>query len=136
MKIKTLITYLFFTSLIIGCSAPEDPSKYLSSKASYAELERLVGCDSKYSKDRKIDIFEENYKNHWMTWSGKVVLPEEGETSLNVDRIGTQDLHVEFADGRTGYYLKEDQEITVKFVMKQLGGCWLPYIGKHAILLR
>ena len=54
-----------------------------------------------------------------MTWSGKVILPEEGETSLNVDRIGTQDLHVEFADGRTGYYLKEDQEITVKFVMKQ-----------------
>ena len=135
MKIKNLITYLFFTSLIIGCAA-EDPSNYLSSKVSYAEFERVVGCDSKNSNDRKKDIFEKNFKNHWMTWSGTAILPEEGATSLNVDRQGIQDLMVDFADGKTGYYLKEDQVITVKFVMKGLGGCFLPHTGKHAILLK
>ncbi len=131
MKTRLFINFLF-ASLLVGCS--EDPSRYLTSLASYAQLEREVGCDSKFSDDKKKDIFEEHYKNRWMTWSGTVVHPNKGEVSLNIDKTGIQDLTVDFSDGELGYNLVEDDEITVKFVMKTLGGCFLPYTGEHAII--
>ena len=105
-----------------------------TSKAFYSRLERTVGCDSDYSKDKKKDIFNAKYKDHWMKWRGKVVLSEKGSASLNIDGKGTQDLHVEFADGHTGYDLKKGQIINVKFVMKSMGGCFLPFSGKYAEL--
>lgn len=133
---RTFSLPLLPVALLIGCSPPEDPSSYPVSEASYAELEREVGCESKYSDQKKEDIFNSRYKNHWMTWSGTAVLPESGEVSLNTNNAGTQDLQVEFADPKAGYDLMEDQELTVRFVMKTAGGCFLPFSGEHAEIVR
>ena len=118
-----------------GCSS-EDPSSYPVSSASYRELNSEVGCDSRYSDDKKNDIFESRYKDHWMTWSGEVLLAESDETSINIDGKGTQDLQVYFEDPQAGYNLMKGQNITVKFVMKQVGGCFLPFSGEHATIVR
>lgn len=104
--------------------------------ASYEEVKREVGCKSKYSSAKKKDIFESRYKGRWMTWSGTVVLPDSGSTSLNVDRKGTQDLKVKFSDSRAGYNLLKDQELTVRFKMDRVGGCFLPHIGIDAVIVR
>lgn len=99
---------------------------------SYQEFENEVGCKSRYSKAKKADIFKTRYKGQWMTWSGTVILPDSGSTSLNVDRKGTQDLQVKFEDPRAGYDLMKDQELTVKFKMNSVGGCFLPHGGIDA----
>jgi hypothetical protein len=107
-----------------------------AAEISYEEAQREVGCKSKYSKAKKKDIFKSKYKGQWMTWSGTVVLPDSGKTSINVDRKGTQDLTVKFSNPRAGYDLIKDQEITVKFKMDRVGGCFLPYIGFDAVIIK
>lgn len=134
MKHKMMIMAVTLIALS-GCSS-EDPSSYPSSSASYQELNLEVGCDSKYSDDKKDDIFKSRYKNHWMTWSGEVVLAEADEASLNIDGKGTQDLQVDFADKQAGYNLTKGNVITVRFVMKHAGGCFLPFSGDHATIVR
>jgi hypothetical protein len=49
---------------------------------------------------------------------------------------GTQDLMVKFADKKTGYDLKKDVTVTVKFVMRNAGGCFLPFSGDFAELVK
>ncbi|MBL3619598.1 MAG: hypothetical protein JMN26_18015, partial [gamma proteobacterium endosymbiont of Lamellibrachia anaximandri] len=125
---------LFLSAILAGCSSPEDPSVYSYSSASYEELNAEVGCGSKYSDDKKDDIFNSYYKNHYMTWRGEVILAEADKASLNIDSKGIQDLAVDFAIKNAGYHLIKGQFITVIFVMKHAGGCFLPFMGDHAII--
>ncbi len=123
-----------FLVISMACSPPEDPSNYPASDASYEEVNAEVGCDSKFSDDKKDDLFRAKYRNHWMTWRGAVLLAEADNASLNLDGVGTQDVRIDFADERAGYDLLEGQEITVKFVMKTAGGCFLPFSGDHGVI--
>ncbi len=128
-----LLGVVLISAIIGGCSS-EDPSAFPNSSASYEELNAKVGCDSKYSDDKKDDIFKSRYKNHWMTWRGEVVLAEADEVSLNIDGKGTQDLAVDFTNKKAGYNLTKGNVITVRFVMKHAGGCFLPFSGDHATI--
>jgi len=115
--------------------ATKKPQVYPVSKITYEEINAQVGCKSKYSDDKKEDIFKSNYKDHWMTWKGEVALAETDNVSLNIDGFGTQDLQVTFTDTKAGYDLIKDTVVTVKFLMKTSGGCFLPFSGKHAVIL-
>lgn len=132
--IKNTMFALLFLTTSVGCSS-EDPTKYPSSIASYAQLNDEVGCDSKYVDEKKNDIFNSAYLNHWMTWKGQVFLAEANELYLNLDGKGIQDLHVTFYDSMGGYDLLKNQIITVKFLMKSAGGCILPFEGTQAIIV-
>ena len=139
---KNIVSVLVFSVLVflvLGSDdgdEREDPSSYPTSSATYDELNAEVGCGSKYSKDKKKDIFRSRYKNHWMTWSGEVVLAEADGASLNIDGFGTQDLSVDFSDKNAGYNLMDGDYITVRFVMKRAGGCFLPFSGDFAVIVR
>ena len=130
---KNIILTLAIATLF-GCAA-EDTSSYLSSNIKYTALDKEVGCSSKYSDDKKEDVFDSKYKNTWMTWRGEVVFAESDQVSLNVDGFGSQDLNVEFANESAGYDVSVGDHLTVKFVMKIQGGCIMPFIGYHAIIL-
>jgi len=110
-------------------------TSYPISGASYSQVNSVVGCESKYSDDKKDDIFNSKYKGHWFTWKGVVVLAESDEASLNIDGFGTQDLQVDFADQNAGYDLVKDSTITVKFLMRTAGGCYLPFSGENAVIV-
>jgi TPR repeat protein/antitoxin component YwqK of YwqJK toxin-antitoxin module/RNA polymerase subunit RPABC4/transcription elongation factor Spt4 len=109
---------------------------YPSSNALFSELDSEVGCLSKYSDNKKEDIFNTRYKNKWMTWYGEIDLSESSNVSLNIDGKGTQDLSVEFSDKNAGYNLTKGTFITVKFLMKSAGGCFLPFSGDSAIIIQ
>lgn len=121
---------------LAGCSSEESLVTYPDSVATYAELNNKVGCDSKFIEQKKEDIFNSNYLNHWMTWTGQVVVAALGDASLNLDSKGIQDLHITFADRKGGYDLIQDESITVKFLMKSAGGCILPFEGTQAEIVR
>ena len=123
------IIFLFIASLT-SCSDKEYPVN----NSSYSITDQQVGCKSKYSKGKKEEIFKTEYKDHWMSWLGKVVLPDSGSTSLDIDG-GLQDLSVKFKDSNAGFNLREGQTIKVKFLMKSVGGCFLPFSGKQAEIL-
>ena len=124
------IIFLVIVSLT-SCSDKEYPVN----NSSYNATDKQVGCKSKYSKDKKKEIFKTEYKDHWMTWTGKVILPDAGSTSLDVGGGPIQDLSVKFKDSNAGFNLREGQIITVKFLMKSAGGCFLPFSGKQAEIL-
>lgn len=110
--------------------------EYPKNTTSYYSMNNEIGCESKYSDDKKSDVFKSKYKNNWMTWKGKVALAESDEVSLNIDGFGTQDLRVSFADKKAGYDLTIGELITVKFLMKSAGGCFLPFTGDSAVIIK
>ena len=99
---RILTCTILATFLLVACGPPEDPSNYPESSATYGQVNAEVGCDSKASDDKKDDLFSSKYRDHWMTWTGEVVLAEADEASLNIDRVGTQDLQIDFANPKAG----------------------------------
>lgn len=116
--------------------AQRQEARYPESGVTYEAVNAEIGCGSKYSDEKKEDIFNTKYRNQWMTWRGKIELLEQDEVSLNVDGLGTQDLQVDFADKKAGYDLVKGEKITVRFLMKSAGGCFLPFSGEQATLVR
>jgi len=106
------------------------------SSFSYSQANSSVGCDSKFSEDRKKDIFNKYYKDHYLEWRGEIVYVESGKISLNIDGKGLADLSVSFADKNAGYYLNKGDFITVRFLMESAGGCFLPFYGEDATIIR
>ena len=51
---------------------------------SYQQMDQQVGCDSKYSDDKKEAIFDQNYKDHTFTWSGTVERVSGGDVAVKV----------------------------------------------------
>ncbi len=114
---------------------PEEQGIYSESSASYREADGQVGCKSQYSDEKKDDLFNELYRNKWMTWKGKIVLLESGRASLDIDGIGTQDISLKFENESAGYDLTKGRTITVRFVMRSAGGCFLPFSGDKASIV-
>jgi len=138
LKKLAIIAFWIFVGLNVIGFFVRDPDRstpvpnFLASHATYAELDRLVGCGSTYSDDKKEDIFNERFRDHWFTWSGQIALVEAESVSLNIDGAGLQDLMVDFLDKRAGYNLHKGQKIKVRFLMKSPGGCFLPFSGVQA----
>jgi len=126
----------FSSSGRVGPGAGIPSGEYFESAASYEDVDAQVGCRSKYSDDRKADVFNASYKDHWMTWRGEVVLAAADDASLNIDGKGTQDLKVYFSNKSAGYSLMKGEFVTVKFLMKQAGGCILPFSGEQAAIVQ
>jgi len=125
----------FLVATLVACSSEKSPVEYPSSSVTYTEINAEVGCDSKYVEDKKVDIFNANYINRWMTWKGRVLSASAEDASLNLDDKGIQDLHITFADRKGGYDLMQDEVITVRFLMKVAGGCILPFEGTQAEII-
>lgn len=145
--IAKLVSFGWLTLIIIGINNDPDIASgdhsgaanitsYPVNHSTYAQVNSEVGCDSKYSDDKKEDIFKSQYQNHWFTWRGVILLAEADDVSLNIDGVGTQDLQVDFANPNAGYDLVKDSTITVKFLMKSAGGCFLPFTGDKAELVK
>lgn len=110
--------------------------EYPESTTTYNQVNADIGCKSTFSDQKKEDVFNAKYKNHWMTWKGEIALLESDEVSLNVDGIGTQDLQVDFADKQAGYNLSKGSPLKVRFLMTSAGGCFLPFGGREATVVR
>lgn len=138
-----LALFTFIVAFLSACSLPdesattnEDSIAHPVSKADYAELDNEVGCNSKYIDEKKDDLFNTRYMNHWMTWTGEVVAAHPDSVSLNMDSKGIQDLQVTFAAPKAGYDIIIGSVIAVKFVMKSAGGCIFPFTGNSATIAR
>lgn len=140
IKVAVVIFWGFVALNVIGLMQEEEDAKpktladqgiFLDSRATYSEVDKQVGCSSTFSDDKKDDIFESQYKNRWMEWKGKIALLEAGEMSIDIDG-GLQDLSVKFDNPDEGYDLTKGSTVTVRFLMKSAGGCFLPFGGERA----
>jgi hypothetical protein len=129
--------YLFVsvTLLLCGCSHKQDDSKLPQSNATYQQVNSDVGCDSKNSDERKKDVFEARYKDHWMKWRGTIVLADSNVMALSMTDKGTQDLRVNLAQKGAGYNHKKGEVVTLSFLLKTQASCTLPFFGEDATIV-
>jgi hypothetical protein len=116
----------------IACGKDEDVSKLPVNDDSFLVVDANTGCNSKYSEDKRRDLFNDLYRNRWMTVVGAVEMSGADDVSLKALRgTMTYDVQVQLADKRAGYELLKGQFIAVRYVMRSAGGCLLPYSGDH-----
>lgn len=102
---------------------------------SYQQMDQQVGCDSKYSDDKKEAIFDQNYKDHTFTWSGTVERVSGGDVAVKVlPDTFSYDFAVKLADESAAFNLEKGQRVTIKFVLREQGGCFLHYRGDSGVI--
>ena len=121
---------LFLFVVISGSCSSEVPQ----SSASYEELNTEVGCGSTFDNTKKKAIFKSHYRNHRMIWSGEVLLATADTVLMTIDGSGSQNLQVNLTNKMAGYTLKKGNFITVSFVMKKMGDCYLPFSGEIGVI--
>jgi hypothetical protein len=98
--------------------------------ASFAEVNGQIGCTSKYSDQKKEDIFVTRYRDRQFSWTGTVEEASTQKVSVKLNpNTFSYDLDVALAEGQSAYDILKEQTITVRFVLKPYGGCFLPYSG-------
>ena len=108
---------------------------YSTNYDSFSKVDDEVGCNSKYSDDKKRDIFNRRYKDHWMTWTGKVKKSDSNSVWItNPELFSLQGIMIDFARKGAGYNLIDGELITVKFVMDTSGGCIIPFGGIEGVI--
>ncbi len=95
---------------------------------SFATLIANTGCSSRYTDEKKADIFASRYRNHRMIFSGTIAEVSAGSVSLKImpDTL-ISDIDIHFRDPRAGYNLVKGQRLTVVARLTAAGGCIANY---------
>jgi hypothetical protein len=115
--------------LIASFSVSADPYQ------DYEEADNEVGCNSKYGKEKQIDLFNSLYKGKTFQWRGEIVNISSNQISLNLDGKIATNLKASFSQPKAGYELTKGQTVTLQFVMNSAGGCFIPFVGVNAEVL-
>ena len=116
--------------------APSAPAMAQSDTGGFTAMLGETGCDSKYSDEKKADIFEAKYKGKQMTVSGTISKVSGGEVLIRVlPSTLSYDVGVTLSDPKSAYDLQIDRRVTVRFIVRRAGGCVLPYSGDQGVLV-
>lgn len=135
VAVITLCGFSLYSLLTNNQPVEVSEIQYAENKSTFLETDKDVGGRSSYSEEKKKSIFNSKYKDHWMVWSGKLLKSDNGNLIISCTNSNTIDLSVELKDKSSGYNLINNQDITVRFLMKTQGGSFLPFGGKNAELL-
>jgi hypothetical protein len=125
-------------SALVACEE-QGLNNYPQSLISYQEFVQEVGCENPHTDEHAKDIFKAKYRNHVMTWTGKVLEPKADSVVLDMNGhliASKSHVRLKFAEKGAGYSLKKNDVITVKFLIKYRGGCVLPVRGKNAQIIK
>jgi hypothetical protein len=112
---------------------PEAKNQHPANEA-YLTMVAQTGCESKFSDQKKADLFAENYLGKPMTVSGQVTTIGKDWLGIKIDpKTLTFDVSV-FVDPSVAYAAQKDSRVTVTFTPSMQGGCILPYDGKNGVL--
>lgn len=135
LKILAIVVIVLVVVFIVAVSlTPTEPAKVETSAATFQQVDQDTGCTSKYSDDKKADLFAKNYAGHKFNWSGTVAENSDGVLHLRLQDELTYNLSVELEDKKQGYDLEKGQRVDVSFVMESAGGCFSPYRGEHGVI--
>jgi hypothetical protein len=102
----------------------------------FQEMIADTGCNSKFSDEKKDDLFKSKYENKDMVVAGEIAELDRGKVDLKVlPSTFTFDLDVKLKDPKSTYDLQKHQTVTVRFIVRTAGGCILPYSGDHGVLV-
>jgi hypothetical protein len=132
---KTIAKFLLTAAAIAALIATADAQV----PNNYAFLKMLAdtGCESRYSDDKKADLFKANYKNREMIVTGEIKSVSSGKISLKVlPSTLTSDVRIALRDPSVAYDLQKSQRLTVRFIVNLAGGCILDYSGDQGVIVQ
>ena len=117
-------TLFYSTVAALALFAP--PSAHA---ANFVSLINDTGCNSRYSDEKKASIAAP-YIGKQMTVTGTLSYISGGQVGIRVlPSTLTYDVLISLADPKAGFDLEKERTITVTFVLNNIGGCILPYVG-------
>jgi hypothetical protein len=124
-----VLASLSLSALMTSFARAEDASNF-------KEMIAATGCKSKFSDEKKDDIFKSKYENKDMVVDGEIAEVDRGELDIKVlPSTLTFDLDVTLKDPKSTYDLQKGQSVTVRFIVRSAGGCILPYSGDEGVLV-
>lgn len=133
--ILAFFAFIILAAIFTDTSGSAKPPE--TSTATFKQVDNEVGCTSKYSEDKKEDIFKNEYKGKQFTWEGVVSNSDNGDVQIKIKPTTiVSDIIIELKDKKDGYDLQENMIVRFSFIMERAGGCFLPYSGKKAELIR
>jgi hypothetical protein len=128
---SVLAAIVFLLAPLVTVSAMGQPGN-----AGFTAMRAETGCGSKYSDEKKADLFEAKYKDKQMMVTGVISSVSGGEVLIRVPpRTFSYDVRVTLSDPKSAYDLQKDQRVTVRFTVRRAGGCVLPYGGDQGVLV-
>lgn len=103
--------------------------------AAFQQMLAETGCTSKYSDDKKADIYASRWKGKQMTVIGEIATLKDGDVSIKILRSTlTFDIVVEMQNKRDAYDLEKGERAMLTFNVSSHGGCFLSYHGNNGVL--
>lgn len=140
-KLFIYIIVVFIISLVLAFIETSEFAQpkltdYPMATSTYAELDSKVGCGSKFSLAKKIDIFNQEYKDKILILSGELGYIGEDVVSLIIKDID-ESIVIFFSDPAVLYDLEVGQEITVKFKIDDISDrVFCSYYGSMGELVK
>jgi hypothetical protein len=105
--------------------------------ATYGQIENQIGCTSKATDAKKNVIFNRDYRDRWVTWTGVVEdvkgqqlwLKTPGSSSIGSDFDVDMDAGIDLLQFDKG------ETVTVRFRITDYMGCILPLRGTNGTLV-
>jgi hypothetical protein len=116
---------------LLWLTAQSVPSKETGTITdSYATIAQEVGCGHRYSDEKAENIFRQYYQDKRITVTGTIEVNDNGTLGLKLLRKTlTYHVQVYLKNKSDGYNLRKGDQVTVSFVMRSTGGCFLPFGG-------
>lgn len=127
--ITVFITVFLITFFLIWFFKSNKDEIKGESSDSYIVMDSKCGCDSPNGEAKREAIFQNEYKNKWVTYIGTISSISDNKLMINADLKGVSDLSVEFENSNDIYDLKVGSFVAVKFVLREQGGCFSDYQG-------
>jgi hypothetical protein len=115
-------------------SSPSPPRELAAGRGE--DMVSTLGCNGKWSDDKKKAVFDSDYKDKLTTITEKIAKAGDGTVDLKVlPSTLTYDIQVRMANAGDTYSLNKDEVVTFKFVPTMLGGCILSFDGKEGVIV-
>jgi hypothetical protein len=129
------VNKLFLTTAALLALAAPAMGQNARSNTAFMQMIAEVGCDSKYSDDKKADMYEQHWKGKQMTVTGEISTVKGGTVSVKILRTTlTSDVQVKMKNSRDAYDLEQGQRVTLTFNVSYHGGCILSFSGDNGVL--
>jgi len=133
-----IATFFFVVEFDGSKSSTSSPSTSSQPAIAIGNAQTMIndtGCPSHYSEDKKADLFNAGYRNRVTTATGQITKIEGGQVLLKIlSSTLTYDLEVNLRDKSRGYNLQQGQVVTMRFIPRRAGGCFLPFDGNDGVI--
>ncbi|WP_415912852.1 hypothetical protein [Neptuniibacter sp. QD37_11] len=100
----------------------------------FAQASALVGCESRYSEERKADTFNTAYAGHFIRWAGEILHVDKTAVKLSMPEAEGVTAVFKFKSEGAGYDLLKGDKLLITGKLIERGDCNASFIANEAVI--